>query len=184
MSWRWGALALLCLLAGTARAQATEPGPPAAGGGRLFDFGVIETGDPIEIEARELEVVTLDGGGRQLSFREAVRVVQGAARLHCDALDAWYPPGEREPERLVARGAVEIVQGDRRARCEEAVYLRSAQTLTCGGGAQLVQGCDVVTGREIEFDLARDRVRVIGEASVRIHPKGGASDPSCPGADS
>jgi lipopolysaccharide transport protein LptA len=179
------AVVLVLLLATAAVAQSPQAESTLnATSERLFDFGVLETHEPIEIESRELDVVTLEDGGRQLNFRESVHVRQGAARLSCDGLEAWYPPGQREPERLIARGAVEIVQGDRRARCEEAVYLRSAQTLTCGGGAQLLQGCDVVRGREIEFDLANDRVRVRGEASVLIHPKGEAADPACPGGGS
>jgi lipopolysaccharide export system protein LptA len=63
-----------------------------------------------------------------------------------------------------------VVQRDRQASCDNATYLRADALITCTGRAELRQGCDVVRGRRITFDLDRDRVRVEGAASVVIHP--------------
>jgi lipopolysaccharide transport protein LptA len=139
---------------------------------------------PIEIHADELEVEERKGE-RRILFRRNVRVKQDDVVLTTDALEALYPKGDSQPERLVARGHVRVTQRDRQARCDEATYVRSASLLTCTGRAELRQRCDVVRGSEIAFDLDADRVRVLGAASVVIHPQrdqdeAGASAPGCP----
>jgi lipopolysaccharide export system protein LptA len=124
--------------------------------------------DPISINSEELEVFPHDGG-RRLVFSRSVEVLQGDVTLNADRLEAVYPQGASQPERLLASGHVRVVQGDRRARCDEAIYERGSQTILCRGRAEVLHGCDRVRGEEIEFDLERERVRVTGAASVVIH---------------
>ena len=128
--------------------------------------------DPISINSEELEVLPLDGG-RRLVFSRNVEVLQGGVTLNADRLEALYPQGASQPEELIASGHVRVVQGDRRARCEEAVYRRAAHTIVCRGEAEVLQGCDRLRGAEIEFDLERERVRVTGAASVVIRSEDG-----------
>jgi len=140
---------------------------------------------PTEIKAEEAEIIDRSEG-RRLVFRRKVRVRQGDMILHSDWLEALYDRGESDPKRLVARGSVNVDQGGRHAECDEATYLRIDQTLTCVGQAVLVQGCDIVRGERIEFDIARDRARVEGGASIVIHPEEedagtqGAGAAACP----
>ena len=149
-------------------------GDEERGSGRGLDAGLIGEGfdddAPIEIKADEAEIVNR-ARGRELLFERNVLVKQANVTLRSDRLEASYNRGESEPERLVAYGRVSVDQGDRRARCDRAVYLRSAQRLTCSGHAELVQGCDVVRGQSIRFDLADDRARVEGAASIVIRPE-------------
>jgi hypothetical protein len=102
-------------------------------------------------------------------------VDQGDLRIYCDWLQATYPPkGEGGPEKLVARGKVRLVQGDREARCTEAVFEQRRKMAICrstSGPAVLRRGDDVVEGKEISFDLARSTVRVTGRAVVRVAPR-------------
>jgi lipopolysaccharide export system protein LptA len=130
--------------------------------------------DPISINSDELEVLP-ESGGRRLVFSRNVEVLQGNITLNADRLEAVYPQGASQPDRLVATGHVRVHQGDRRARCDEATYERTANTIVCRGKAEVTQGCDRVRGREIEFDLERERVRVSGAASVVIQSED--SDP-------
>jgi len=132
---------------------------------------------PIEIKADEAEIIDR-GESRELVFKRNVWVRQGNVTLQSDVLQALYVKGESDPRELVARGRVRVAQGDRRARCDEATYLREAELLRCRGHAELVQGCDIVRGESIEFDLAGDRARVQGAASIVIQPKD-ASPASC-----
>ena len=125
--------------------------------------------EPIAINSEELEVLP-QGGGRRLVFSRNVEVQQGDITLYADRLEAIYPEGASQPDRLFASGHVRVVQGDRRGRCEEATYERAANTIVCRGKAQVTQGCDQVRGESIEFDLGRKRVRVVGAASVVIQP--------------
>jgi lipopolysaccharide export system protein LptA len=133
--------------------------------------------DPISIKSDELEVLPHEGG-RRLIFSRNVTVAQGDIRLRADRLEAIYPQGRSQPERLTATGHVTVRQGERRARCQKATYLRTSQMIYCQGKAEVVEGCDRVRGDEIEFDLQRDRVRVNGAASVVIQPEG--AEGKCP----
>ena len=131
---------------------------------------------PIEIRADEAEIITRDEG-RKLIFQRNVWVRQANVILRCDHLEAIYQKGESEPRELMAEGRVHIVQDDRHANCDKAIYLRESNSLICRGRAELVQGCDVVRGDSIEFDLASDQAVVAGAASIVIQPeKSAASD--------
>jgi lipopolysaccharide transport protein LptA len=129
---------------------------------------------PIEIKADEAEIINRDEG-RQLIFKRNVWVRQDNVTLRSDWLEATYRKGESEPRELIAEGDVRIVQDDRRAKCDRAIYQRELNRLTCSGRAELVQGCDMIRGASIEFDLAGDRARVEGAASIVIQPKGNTS---------
>jgi lipopolysaccharide transport protein LptA len=161
---------------GAGRVEGAAAGPsrsPAAAGRGLeasLDLSGFDSDAPIEINAEEAEIVSRNRG-RDLVFRRNVEVRQANVTLRSDRLEATYRKGESEPERLVAQGRVLVDQGGRRARCDRAIYLRAAQQLTCSGHAELVQGCDVVRGDSIEFDLADDRARVEGAASIVIRPR-------------
>ena len=132
------------------------------------------SGEAITIESDELELRGLGDEGRLLVFQRSVRVERGDMTLHAAELEAWYPPQESEPSRIVARGSVRVEQPGQSARCEEAEYSRDLDRLTCRGEAELVQGCDVVRGETIEFDLGADRARVLGAARVVIQPREGS----------
>ena len=137
--------------------------------------GNLRSEGPISIQSDQLDVVSR-GGKRHLLFTDNVRVEQGDIELLTRRLDAYYEEGESQPERLEAKGDVQVVQGDRVAQCESATYLRAEQRVVCSGRARLVQGCDVVRGKRIEFDLEREHFTVLGAASVVL----GEKDQSCP----
>lgn len=172
--------------------EGAADGAPGAGnagkkGGLLGGRIGPGSGAPIEIRADELEVEERSEG-RFIQFRRNVRVHQDDVSLTTDALEAFYPKGETQPDRLVARGSVRVTQRDREARCDRATYRSSDARIVCTGHAEMRQGCDVVRGNEITFELDEDRVRVAGAASVVIHPKsesapaegeGGAAAESC-----
>ncbi len=150
-------------------------------GSELTLLGGTRRDDPISINSEELEVLQLEGG-RRLVFSRNVEVLQGEVTLNADRLEALYPPGASQPAELLASGHVRVSQGDRRARCDEAVYHRSTHTIVCRGEAEVLQGCDRMRGAEIEFDLDTDRVRVMGAAFVEIRPEDGDGS-ECPAAD-
>jgi len=139
--------------------------------GEAFTIAGFENDQPIAINSDELEVVET-GEDRQLVFRRNVKVVQGEITLLANELEAFYEKGDSRPRRLVATGRVRVAQGDRNARCDQAIYLRDARVLRCSGKAELREGCDRVRGEEIRFDLATERVKVLGAASVLIQAEG------------
>jgi lipopolysaccharide export system protein LptA len=154
-----------------------QPEPVEPDDGSLELLPGVDRDDPIAINSEELEVLTQDGG-RKLVFSRNVEVLQGDVTLNADRLEAIYPEGSSQPDRLVATGHVRVAQGDRRARCEDATYVRVGRVIVCRGRAEVTQGCDRVRGETIEFDLDRERVRVKGAASVVIQPDS-ADDGAC-----
>jgi lipopolysaccharide transport protein LptA len=132
---------------------------------------------PIAIQADELEAVESQGA-RKLAFTGNVRASQDDMRLRSNRLDAFYRPGESQPERLVATGEVEIDRGGRQAFCDTATYFRDGQKIVCvGNDAVLQQESDRVRGKTIIFYLDRDVLEVEGGADVLIHPKSGEKKP-------
>ncbi|MCZ6784058.1 MAG: hypothetical protein O7G30_12200 [Proteobacteria bacterium] len=133
------------------------------------EIGGARRDEPISIRSDELEVIQVKDS-RRLIFTHNVVVTQADVTLETDKLEAFYPDGSSQPERLEASGRVRVRQGRRRAFCDTAIYEREAQIVLCSGHAELVQGCDRVRGDEIRFDLEGERVVVVGAPSVVIHP--------------
>lgn len=162
-----------------ARVSASVKDDSATRGGAdssAAELGLLPKGTPVAIQSDELEVTQQDDDGRRLVFLGNVQVIRGDIRLDADRLEAFYPPGASKPEQLEAEGHVEVVQGDRRGRCETAIYDSVRQQVLCRGRAELTQGCETVRGSEIQFDLLEERVRVIGAASVVIQAGGDEAD--------
>jgi lipopolysaccharide transport protein LptA len=138
---------------------------PAAEKGKRTDFLQVSRDLPIEINSEALELVA-KGKAKHLIFTDQVRVVQGDMRLFAEHLEAYYPEGAKQPNRLDARDNVRVIEGDLEVHCLEATYLRDDERVICRGNALLVQGCDEVRGQRIEFDLVDERITVTGAASV------------------
>lgn len=134
---------------------------------------------PISIKSDVLEAFDR-GGERQFVFSGNVRAIQDDLYLNSDRMEAFYPRGQSQPERMVATGHVVIEQTGKRALCKEATYFRTQQKLVCVGDAQLDEECDRVRGKEIVFHLDTEVLEVIGAADVRIHPEGVECEPIDP----
>lgn len=139
--------------------------PPATRAMSRTDFLKLSRDEPIEIVSDELEVLAV-GSGRQFTFTNHVHVTHGEMQLFAGYLEALYPDGASQPERLDAYIDVRMIEGDLEVRCNEVTYLREEGLVICRGDALLLQGCDEVRGREIEFYLDEERVKVLGAASV------------------
>jgi len=167
-----GLLAHLAPPADAPAAPASASGSQA--GGRGFDRSA-----PISIKSQTLEAADVNGA-RRLVFSGDVNVVQNDITLKSDRLTADYPKGSSEPSRLVAQGAVRVIQGSQEARCDNGTYQRAEKRLTCCGNAELRDGASRVRGKCIEFDLGSQTVRV-EEATVNFVPEPGQSGSDGPG---
>ncbi len=144
-----------------------------------FGIGLPDSDQPISIRADELEAISTDGA-RHLIFTANVHVEQADIRIESDRLEAFYPKGGNQPDRLVATGHVRLTQNDVEALCDYATYERIAQLLMCEGHAELRDGANRVAGTVIEFDLENEVVKVKGGASVLIYPESGEGEPAAP----
>ncbi|HXV36174.1 MAG TPA: LptA/OstA family protein [Myxococcota bacterium] len=151
--------------------------PPASRGPLAADASLrgFHRAAPISIRSQRLEAAEVNGT-RRLVFRGDVNVVQNDITMTSKQLTADYPKGSSDPTRLVAEGAVRVVQGDQEASCDSGTFHRAEERLVCCGHAELRDGASRVRGKCIEFDLARQTVRV-EDATVSIAPEpGGAQD--------
>jgi lipopolysaccharide transport protein LptA len=155
--------------AALAPAAASPPDAAPAVSSAPFGLEGWKSEAPLSIESDELEAVQKDGR-RRLIFEKNVRVRQGDMSLDAARLEAFYPAGGSQPERLVATGAVRLENGDQQARCDEAVYDRPRGLVTCRGAAHFQEGENQLAGDVIEIDLERETVRVKGGASIVIQP--------------
>jgi lipopolysaccharide export system protein LptA len=124
---------------------------------------------PLSIRSDELEALE-EEGRRRLIFTRNVNVEQGDLQVHSDRLEALYPPGGSQPDRLVANGHVRVSQRDKTMLCDKATFYQSEDRLVCTGNAELLQGKDRVQGREIEIFVRQNRVKVKGGAIVNVVP--------------
>lgn len=160
-------------LAGRSRGREPDPelAPTDKTGDGPSEKRAFVSDAPISIKSDVLEAFD-QGGVKKFVFTGHVRAVQADLRLKSDRLEAFYPRGASQPNRLEATGHVQVTQTGKRARCEKATFFREEQKLVCAGNAQLEQECDRVRGREIVFHLDTEILEVNGAADVRIHPEG------------
>ncbi len=170
----------LILLPGSARteeaASGTDPARASAAAERL---GLaVDASAPMTIEADELEASQADDGRDRVVFEKRVKVAQGGMVLHCDWLEAIYPPrveGESggQPQRITARGQVRIEQGGNVARCSEAVFNNQACSAECTaseGRATLSRGEDLISADRIFFDLCDGVLKARGKVLIETRP--------------
>jgi lipopolysaccharide transport protein LptA len=144
------------------KAQAQKAGAATAAG---FDSDA-----PITIKSDVLDVFE-ERGQRRFVFAGNVRAKQADLAIRSEKLEAFYPPGGSQPDRIVAIGSVTMKQAGRSARCAQATFYRKDDRIVCiGDVAEVEQGCDVVRGREIVFHTASQLLKVNGAADVRINP--------------
>jgi lipopolysaccharide transport protein LptA len=151
-------------------AAAAPAGAPEAraAGNQAAGF---DSNAPITIKSDVLDVVE-QGGKRRFLFAGNVRAKQADLLIRSEKLEAFYPEGGSQPEKIVATGSVSMKQAGRTARCSQATFYRKDDRIVCVGDvAEVVQGCDIVRGREIVFHTASQVLKVNGAADVRINPE-------------
>lgn len=109
---------------------------------------------PIEVTAQQLEA---DQQQRQAIFSGEVVAKQGDITLYSDKLIVYSLPEQDQVERLEAFGHVRVVQQDRTATADRAIYRQLEDTLVLYGHAQVHQGQNQVQGDEITVYLKENR---------------------------
>ena len=158
-------------VAGRGPKAAARPGAGGSGAGDGEGESPFQSDAPIKISSAQLEAFEKDGG-RRIVFTDDVRAAQGDLTLRAQRLEAFYPPEQSQPDRLVASGSVVVAQENKTARCDRATYYREKQVVVCTGEyAVLIQDDDQVQGKEITFHLNTKVLTVKGNAHVRIQPE-------------
>ena len=105
---------------------------------------------------------------RRISFGGGVALGQGDIELHARELEAIYPPGASQPDRLIARDDVQLRDGQREARCARAEYRLADRHLSCEGDAVLRDGDDRLEGERIAFDFGANKVDASGRTRLSV----------------
>jgi lipopolysaccharide export system protein LptA len=124
---------------------------------------------PVRVRAAKLDAS--DGPeGRRIRFDGDVEVAQQGGTLRAQQLEAIYPPGGKQPDRLNAVGDVSLQDGEREARCESAEYLRLENRVICHGGVAIAKG-DRLEGDLIDFALGEEKLSVRGRTRLVVAPR-------------
>ncbi len=128
---------------------------------------------PIEITADRMSA---DSNRWSVTFEGNVVANQADVTLHADRLFAEYSRAERIIEKITAEGNVRVVQTGKEARAARAVFYNLEQRIVLTGGADLVQGENLLTGETVTIYLRENRSVVTGGEGGRvraiIHPQG------------
>jgi lipopolysaccharide export system protein LptA len=168
---------VLCLT-GLPLAYGAPPQPPATG-----------KEIPLRITATSLEA---DQNAKTIIFTGQVKALYGDYILYCDKLlvylknksgpskSAAQPaagPEEQSPlgdlgagkiDRIVARGQVRFVQGDRVATGKEAIYYKDKDEVVLLGNPQLWQAENTLKGSRIVFNLKTNKVLAESSPQRRV----------------
>lgn len=120
---------------------------------------------PIEVTARQLEARQQQG---KAIFSGDVVAKQGDVTLYCDKMVVYTQSGQQKVDHLEAFGRVRVVQLDRTATADKAIYRQQQRTLVLLGHAQLHQGQNQVSGDEITVFLDENRSIVKSQDGSRV----------------
>lgn len=156
--------------------------------------------EPIHIIADRLEV---DNKARQAQFIGHVRAQQGDVTLHSDTLTITYVSEKREEgspsdkkkgeqfleagregeriEKIIARGKVRLIQGNRTAEGDEAIFFSEERKIVLTGNPVIRQAQDHISGERVTVFLDKEISIVEGKGESRvkavIHPEKGLKGP-------
>jgi lipopolysaccharide export system protein LptA len=153
-------MCLLFLLAGFASAAEKTP---------VVGF---DRSQPINITSDRLEA---DDAARQVKFLGNVVARQGEVVIYSAVLTLFYSEGSKEIDRVEADRDVRIVQGERVATGDKAVFYQADGRIVLSGNARVHEGADFVEGDVITVFLGEEKSVVQGREGSRVnavfHPK-------------
>jgi lipopolysaccharide export system protein LptA len=162
-------------------ASAVAQGSPPAEGGLLPGAQGQDQNQPIQIDAKSLEV---HDKSKTATFSGNVKVVQGDTTMTCKALVVFYGqeigiaghpaaaanapagsvPDAQNIRRIEARGSVTVVSKDQTASGDLGVYDLPAKTITLSGNVVVTQGKNVIHGERVIVNT------ITGDAHVEAAP--------------
>ncbi|MCW2309654.1 LptA/OstA family protein [Rhodobium gokarnense] len=182
----FGTAARLAVVALFAGAVLAAPAARAQTFTESFTGLGVNSNDPIQIEARELEVRDKE---RVAIFRGDVNVRQQNAVLKAQNLKVFYTGGAgakggaQDISKLEAGGKVYVSSGDQVATGDKAVFDLKAEQLTVTGNVVLSKGPNVIQGEILEIDMKTGQAKFRSPSRIRmlIQPKSLGKEKTPPG---
>ena len=122
--------------------------------------------DPVKVTADSMEA---DEGQGTLRFTGNAIAQQGDMTLTAESLTLFFSNQDRQVERVLAEGAVRLVQPLREATGAVADYNQNEQCVTLSGQATVRQGGSLVHGERIVLYLEDQRTVVTGGSNGRVN---------------
>lgn len=124
----------------------------------------IDRNQPITITSNSMEARKK---ANLVIFKGDVVAEQKDYTLYSKELYVYYAEG-KEIKEMIATGDVRIVQLNKVATGEKAVYNRENRTVVLTGNPQVEQDCDIVKGERITIFLDEDKSLVEGGRDNRV----------------
>jgi len=139
---------------------------------------VIDRDHPLQVDADRLDAFN---DKQTVIFSGNVVASQGGRMIHSDFLTIYYKNDKkvsRQPsaldkksgniEKIEAKGHVTVVEGERTATGNFAVFEQDAQKITLTGDAVLKEGENIIKGSKVIIFLQENRGVVEGEKDRRV----------------
>lgn len=125
----------------------------------------LDRNQPIEITSQQLEVLQQQ---RQSIFTGDVVAKQGDMTLIAEKLIVVFQEDQDQVERLEAIGAVRVLQLDRIATAEKAIFYQLEEKLILTGNAEVTQGKNKISGDEITLFVQENRTLIKSSEKQRV----------------
>jgi outer membrane protein assembly factor BamD len=124
----------------------------------------VDQRQPIDISSDQVETYTKEN---RVIFKGSVIARQKDMTIYADSIEAITVNEGKGIERIIASGNVKIQQGPRVANCQRAVFHNLDRRVLLTGDPKVWEGENMVSGEEIVFDIAQNRVEVRGGLNRR-----------------
>jgi lipopolysaccharide export system protein LptA len=124
----------------------------------------VDQRQPIDIISDQVETYTKEN---RMIFRGSVIARQKDITIYADSIEARMVSEGKGIERVIASGNVKVQQGPRVANCQRAVFHNPEQKVLLSGDPRIWEGENMISGEEIVFDIAQNRVEVKGGLNQR-----------------
>lgn len=129
-------------------------------------IGGVQIGEgPIQITSQRLEA---EHKRQQITFLGDVVARQKEFAMYSDRLIVFFQEEGKEIDKIAVRGNVRIVQGDRRATCEEATYYHREGKMILEGNPVVREGDSRITGWRIVYYVDEEKSVVEGKEDERV----------------
>ncbi len=148
-----------------ARAQPQKTAAPSG------TFGMRASRAPIDIDSDSVEA---DQKKNTFTFKGNVVAKQEDVTVYCNLLTVYYDGETKKIKEIVATGNVKIVQQDRRATSQKAIFYQDENKVVLEGEAVVRQGDNVIRGERVVHYIDEERSYVEpakgGRVTTRITP--------------
>lgn len=137
------------------------------------------------LSATESQPITITSNNMEARKKENLVIFKGDVKaeqkdytLYSKELYVYYADG-KEIKEMIATGDVRIVQLNKTATGEKAVYTRENRAVVLTGNPQVEQDCDVVKGDKITIYLDDNKSLVEGRVRAVVNPKDEKTGTKC-----